>query len=84
MFNDEASLEDKVYQFVHRDQHDKALTMIWHQNASYAEPDDLGGFYTPAQQFEKAQRGDTDTQPASGKPGLEAEPPTPSPSRINR
>mgnify|MGYP001561677747 CR=1 FL=1 len=73
LFNDEASLEDKVYQFVHRDQHDKALTMIWHQNDSYAEPDDLGGFYTPAQQFEKAQRGVTDSQTASGTPGLEAE-----------
>jgi hypothetical protein len=73
LFNDEASLEDKVYQRVHRDLHYRALTMIWHQNASYQEPDGHGGYYTPAQQFEKAKRGIADTRTASGTPGLEAE-----------
>jgi hypothetical protein len=73
LFNDEPSLEDKVYQLIHRDQHQKALTMIWHQNASYREPDGQGGHYTPAEQFEKARRGIADTQTPSGTPGLEAE-----------
>ncbi len=73
LFNDEASLEDWVYQSVHRDLHTQALTMIWHQNASYREDNGSGGFYTPAQQYEKARLGITDTSTAAGTPGLEAE-----------
>lgn len=73
LFNDEVTLENLVYQKVHRELHAKALTMIWQQNASYAEDDGAGGFYTPAEQFDKAKRGVTDTGTASGKPGLEAE-----------
>lgn len=73
LFNNEPSLEDKVYQRVHRDLHYRALTMIWHQNASYQEHDEHGGYYTPAQQFLKAKRGIADTRTAAGTPGIEAE-----------
>ncbi len=72
LFNDEPSLEDNVYEKVHRALHDQALTMIRQQNASYREPSG-DGFYTPAQQYEKARRGIADTQTPSGTPGLEAE-----------
>ncbi len=73
LFNNEISLETKVYQVVHRDLSSKALTMIWHQNASYGEPNGLGGYYSPAEQFEKAKLGIDDTHTASGTPGIEAE-----------
>lgn len=80
LFNDEASLEDKVYQVVHRDLREQALTMIWQQNASYSEPHLIDpitkvvlSYYSPLEQFVKAQLGALDMGTASGKPGLESE-----------
>ena len=77
LHNNEDTLETKVYQLVHRDLRNKALTMIWHQNASYkALKNPLNpsaGYYNPAEQFVKAQRGVLDTSTASGTPGIEAE-----------
>ena len=74
LFNDEPALEDNVYQNVHRAFNDKAMTMIWQQNASYAEKiGSTSNFYTPAQQFIKAQRGVNDTSTPGGMRGLQAE-----------
>lgn len=74
LFNHELALENNVYPNVHRAFNAKALTMIWQQNASYAEK--IGttqNFYTPAQQFIKAQRGVNDSSTPSGTLGLQAE-----------
>ena len=74
LFNDEQALETNVYENVHRAFHDRAMTMIWHQNASFAEHVGTStAFYSPAQQFIKAQRAINDTSTPSGTRGLEAE-----------
>ena len=67
-------LETNVYENVHRAFNDRALTMIWQQNASYSEPiGTSGNFYTPAQQFDKARSGITDSSTPGGTLGLQAE-----------
>ncbi len=71
--NGTTGLEFSVYQRVHREQHDRALTMIWAQNDTYSEPKPGGGFFTMKQQFEKAKKGAGDSSTAGGHKGLEAE-----------
>jgi hypothetical protein len=79
LFNDNtglsgnAGLEFGAYERVHREQHDLALTMIWAQHNSYAEPKPGGGLFSMTAQFEKAQKAVTDASTAGGHLGLEAE-----------
>ncbi len=48
-------LEFGVYDVIHREQHNRALTMIWAQNDSHAEGKPGGGFFTMEDQYKKAQ-----------------------------
>lgn len=51
-----SGLEFGVYDAVHREQHNRALTMVWAQNDSHWEQRPAGGFFSMEDQYKKAQR----------------------------
>ena len=73
MNGDGRGLEKGAYQRVHREQHNRTLTMIWAQHSSFQEKKLGGGLFTMTEQFAKAKKGVDDFSTAGGFAGLEAE-----------